>query len=112
MPFFRFFQQVYLTRTLEGLFELVRRPSRAPSLAWYHVQEAMESSAFPKIIRVKLMKYKIYQLMNISMFPKIIQMLIELYVSSLEISGKRPFPFSLLPRGKWINQKRLKVKTL
>ena len=67
MPFFRFFQQVYLTRTLEGLFELVRRPSRAPSLAWYHVQEAMESSAFPDSFdEIEICS----QLMNIFCVPR------------------------------------------
>ena len=81
-------------------------------LTQYILQEAMESSAFPIIIRVKLMKQKMYQLMNISVFPKIIQMLIELYVSSLETSGKHPFLFWLVLRGKCINHKKLNVKTL
>ena len=35
------------------------------------IQKAMESSAFPNIIMVKLMKLKMYTLMNISMSPKL-----------------------------------------
>ena len=57
------------------------------------IQKAMESSAFPNIIMVKLMKLKMYTLMNISMSPKIMQMHIKLYIFSLETSGKYPFPF-------------------
>ena len=49
--------------------------------------------------------------MNISMSPKIMQMHITLYVSSLETSGKHLFLFWMLLRGKYINHKKLNVKT-
>ena len=85
------------------------------ALVWFPVyisQEAMESSAFPNIITMKLMKMNMYKLMNISMSPKIMQKRSKLYVFALETSGKRPFPFWLLLRGKCINQKNINVKTL
>ena len=47
----------------------------------------MESSAFPTIIRAKLMELKMYDLMNIFLSPKIMQMHIKLHIFSLEPSG-------------------------
>ena len=50
-------------------------------LVFYTIQEAMESSAFPNRIK---MKVKMYKLLNIFISPKITQKRSKLYVFSLE----------------------------
>ena len=78
------------------------------SISYILIQEAMESSAFSnKIIKMKLMKLKVdeYHFCHLKLRKNAAS-------CTCETSGKHPFLFWLLFRGKFINQKKLNVKTL